>query len=148
IERAEAARRAYGLPLDLRACAETFAHAVLGLLFPHFADAAQPAVREEVEHVRRCLLDALQPLEPDRADVIADGLLASLPAAYDILLADAHALHDGDPAAESVDEVILAYPGFLAVAVYRVAHELYSAGVPLLPRLLTEYAHRETGIDL
>src|SRR5690606_15379486 len=48
----------------------------------------------------------------------------------------------------SVDEVILAYPGFLAIAIYRIAHVLYRAEVPLLPRLLTEYAHRETGIDI
>ena len=148
IERVEAARRAYALPLDLRACAERFAHAVLGLLFPHFADAAGGDVRLEIGRVRRCLLDALQPVHPEHADAIADDVLAALPAVYDILLADARFLHDGDPAAESVDEVILAYPGFLAVAVYRVAHELYRADVPLLPRLLTEYAHRETGIDL
>jgi serine O-acetyltransferase len=54
----------------------------------------------------------------------------------------------GDPAAESTDEVILAYPGFLAIAIYRFAHEFYSAHVPIFPRLLTEYAHEKTGIDI
>lgn len=149
-ERLDAARRQYDLPLDLRACAETFAHAVLALLFPHFTPAPSDgqSLPEEIEHVRGCLLDALRPLVPDRADAVTTGLLAALPDIYDMLLDDAHALHAGDPAAESVDEVILAYPGFLAVAVYRVAHVLYAADVPLLPRLLTEYAHRETGIDL
>ena len=60
---------------------------------------------------------------------------------------DAQAIYEGDPAANSLDEVILAYPGFLAVAFYRVAHAL-RAGVPLVPRLITELAHRETGIDI
>src|SRR5690606_16942104 len=85
---------------------------------------------------------------PARAEDVAAEALAALPEVHAMLRDDARALHAGDPAAESEDEVILAYPGFLAVAVYRVAHVLYRAGVPLLPRLLTECAHRETGIDI
>jgi serine O-acetyltransferase len=57
-------------------------------------------------------------------------------------------MYQGDPAATSRDEVILAYPGFFAVALYRAAHALYELDVPLFPRLLTEFAHRETGIDI
>lgn len=148
-ERLEAERRAYRLPFDLRACAEDFARRVKALLFPHFAGAApQRPLHGEIERVRVCLLDALRPLVPERAQDVAAGLLAALPEVHDVLLDDARALHEGDPAAESQDEVILAYPGFLAVAVYRVAHHLHRAEVPLLPRLLTEYAHRETGIDI
>jgi serine O-acetyltransferase len=61
---------------------------------------------------------------------------------------DATAIERGDPAAESVDEVILAYPGFTAIAVHRIAHRFYEMSVPLLPRLLTEWAHERTGIDI
>ena len=66
----------------------------------------------------------------------------------EILAGDVSAAYDGDPAAVNYDEVVLAYPGLLAVAVYRVAHELYSRGVPLLPRMISEWAHRETGVDI
>ncbi|MDV2686985.1 serine acetyltransferase, partial [Alkalihalophilus lindianensis] len=74
--------------------------------------------------------------------------MAALPGLRAALLEDAAATFRGDPAARSVDEVILAYPGFLATALYRVDHELYRRGAPLVARLVTEYGHRQTGIDL
>jgi serine O-acetyltransferase len=82
------------------------------------------------------------------AEALEAAAVAELPSVYDALLEDARATHDGDPAAASVDEVIAAYPGFYATACYRVAHVLHRHGVPLVPRLVTEYAHRETGIDI
>lgn len=75
-------------------------------------------------------------------------LLAELPAIRDALILDVQAAYDGDPAAQSLDEVILAYPGFRAITVHRVAHELYRLGVPLMPRILSEWAHSETGADI
>lgn len=75
-------------------------------------------------------------------------LLEKLPAIRGLLISDVQAAYDGDPAATSLDEVILAYPGFLAVTVYRVAHELYEMGVPLMPRIMTEWAHAQTGADI
>jgi len=72
----------------------------------------------------------------------------SLPALREALLADAHFLVASDPAATSVEEVILAYPGFHAVACYRLANRIRSLGIPLLPRLITEHAHMRTGIDI
>ena len=71
-----------------------------------------------------------------------------MPDLYDALCADATALYQTDPAAHSVDEVILAYPGFFALACHRVAHALLTTGVELLPRLVSELAHRDTGIDI
>jgi serine O-acetyltransferase len=71
-----------------------------------------------------------------------------LPGIHERLLRDADAIYQGDPAAESVDEVISAYPGFFAIAIYRVAHEFYDLGVPIFPRILSEYAHFRTGIDI
>ena len=61
---------------------------------------------------------------------------------------DLIAAFDGDPAAGCLEEIILAYPGLMAVTVYRIAHELYKLQIPVLPRLMTEYAHSETGIDI
>jgi serine O-acetyltransferase len=58
------------------------------------------------------------------------------------------ATYDGDPAAQSYDEVIFSYPGIFAITVYRIAHFLVNLGVPLLPRIMTEYAHSVTGIDI
>jgi serine O-acetyltransferase len=73
---------------------------------------------------------------------------ASCPSLRALLLKDVQAAFDGDPAARSLDEVILAYPGLLAVTVYRVAHELHGLGVPLMPRIMTEWAHAVTGCDI
>jgi serine O-acetyltransferase len=74
--------------------------------------------------------------------------LVKLPALRAMLLDDVQAAFDGDPAATNLDEVILAYPGLLAVTVYRVAHELFEMGVPLMPRIMTEWAHSRTGADI
>ncbi len=72
----------------------------------------------------------------------------SLPEVKKLLLTDIEALYQGDPAAKYRDEVIICYPGFFATAVYRIAHVLYSIRVPLLPRMMTEFAHEKTGVDI
>ena len=120
--------------------------AALALLFPAFASGGD--VRDELARYRTAVRDLLSRVAPGRADALADAALAALPALCHALADDAEATAAGDPAAESVDEVVLAYPGLYATAVYRVAHALYREGVPLVPRLLAEYAHRETGIDI
>jgi len=74
--------------------------------------------------------------------------LDRVPAIRERLAGDVQAAYDGDPAAVNTDEVILAYPGLLAVTVYRFAHELHTMGVPLLPRMMTEWAHTVTGADI
>lgn len=81
------------------------------------------------------------------ASVAAD-LLNKLPYIRSLLLDDALAALEGDPATKSLDEIILAYPGFKCICVHRIAHELYVAKVPLLPRVMSEYAHTITGIDI
>ena len=78
----------------------------------------------------------------------AEAFFAVLPDIYQALLKDADSIAEHDPAATSAEEVVVAYPGFYAIAVYRFAHGLYKAGVHSIPRLFTEYAHRETGIDI
>lgn len=74
--------------------------------------------------------------------------LQELPALRATLLKDVQAAYDGDPAARNLDEIIFAYPGLLAVTVYRVAHALHVLGVPLMPRIMTEWAHAATGCDI
>ena len=71
-----------------------------------------------------------------------------LPGVLELLNLDAEATVNCDPASLSIEEVYMAYPGFYAIAIYRLAHELYKEGFPLVPRLMTEYAHRQTGVDI
>jgi serine O-acetyltransferase len=71
-----------------------------------------------------------------------------LPQLYQLLNTDIQAIFNGDPAARSEFEVIRTYPGFYAISLYRLAHSLYADDVPLIPRILTEYAHSKTGIDI
>ncbi|MEM2091926.1 MAG: serine O-acetyltransferase EpsC [Candidatus Bathyarchaeia archaeon] len=83
-----------------------------------------------------------------RARMIVKEVLEKIPDIRAMLSGDVQAAYDGDPAAKSTDEVILSYPCVLAIATYRIAHELYIRGVPLIPRIMTEYAHSKTGIDI
>lgn len=74
--------------------------------------------------------------------------LSELPEILDKLNKDAESILNGDPASKSIQEIYLAYPGFYAIAIYRLAHPLYKMGFPLVPRLMTEYAHSRTGVDI
>lgn len=74
--------------------------------------------------------------------------LKTIPKIRSYIDTDVQAALDGDPAAENTAEIIVAYPGLYAITVYRLAHELYALGVPLVPRIMTEYAHSQTGIDI
>ena len=145
----------HALPPGLRQLADSFAYGALGLLFPHFA--ARTAVgRDQLAGKLAALGGMLEqaPVAPDPAarsaatrGAAAEHLFSRLASIREALLLDARAIYDGDPAAHSVDEVILAYPGFLATAIHRLAHELHGR-VALFPRLLAEVAHRATGIDI
>lgn len=79
---------------------------------------------------------------------IAIQLLESVPEIRKTLATDVRAAYEGDPAAKSYDEIIFSYPGLMAITIYRLAHKLYNLGVPLMPRIMTEYAHSVTGIDI
>lgn len=83
-----------------------------------------------------------------RAKDIVANFFKELPKLREILATDVQAAYDGDPAAYHTDEVILSYPGLFATTVNRIAHELYGLGVPMIPRMMTEYAHNMTGIDI
>jgi serine O-acetyltransferase len=84
----------------------------------------------------------------EKADEICCCFLSRIPAIREYLATDVQAAYDGDPAAADKDQVIFSYPGLFAISVYRLAHELHLLGVPLIPRIMTEFAHNETGIDI
>lgn len=84
----------------------------------------------------------------EQGHLIALKLLEDIPRIRKVLATDVQASYEGDPAAKSFDEIIFSYPGIYAIAVYRVAHQLFNSGVPLLPRIMTEHAHSVTGIDI
>ncbi|HEX8277648.1 MAG TPA: serine O-acetyltransferase EpsC, partial [Segetibacter sp.] len=75
-------------------------------------------------------------------------LFEAIPGIYKSLLLDAEAILKFDPAAQSIEEVLVAYPGFYATAIYRISHQLHTQGIKTLPRILSEYAHSKTGIDI
>ena len=91
---------------------------------------------------------ALPESEAVQAAQIAQAVVAELPHIQQVLLTDIEATFDGDPAAANREEIVFAYPGLFAIFVYRVAHELYLRQVPMIPRIMTEYAHSRTGIDI
>lgn len=84
----------------------------------------------------------------EKAEKVTADFLEQIPKVQELLMKDVEAQYAGDPAANSHEEVILAYPGLYTIFVYRYAHVLYQLEVPLLPRMMTEYAHGKTGIDI
>ena len=141
---------------------------LLRLLFPGFFD-EKPIHFSEIEAVTSALLDSVlgrleneigKSLEyapptglgdvdlADRARALTLKFLGNLPEVRELLQTDTEAAYEGDPAASSKDEVIVAYPFIEAIAVQRLAHQLYLDNVPLIPRIMTEWAHARTGLDL
>jgi serine O-acetyltransferase len=101
----------------------------------------------EREHEREAGPTAMGECAP-KAIELAQVFLKRLPQIRGLLIRDVQAAFDGDPAALNLDEIILAYPGVLAVSVYRIAHALYDLGVPMMARIMTEWAHSKTGCDI
>ena len=123
------------------------------LLFPEYLGDGGASAQDAVETLRSDLVHAIatsfgMSQKVGDAAIIADGFISALPSLREMLLKDVKATYNGDPAAESTAEVILCYPGIRAITSYRIAHALLLAGVPILPRIITELAHSETGIDI
>lgn len=140
---------------------------IRALMFPGYFDDDTPAgessetlVSERMQRITRVLGDqvcrALLYDDPsldedeacERASQIVDEFVGELPRLQRLLLKDTEAAFEGDPAAQSREEVVLCYPGVYATFVHRIAHELYVRDVPLIPRLMSEQAHSVTGIDI
>jgi serine O-acetyltransferase len=117
------------------------------------AAALVPKLEREMEHCL-CYGREREAVPPEfgecapRAHELAEIFLRRLPEIRGMLIGDVQAAFDGDPAALNLDEIILAYPGVLAVSVYRIAHALYDLGVPMMARIMTEWAHSKTGCDI
>lgn len=132
------------------------------LFFPAYFGTAELAKGEEkfvsdmlvsiCEKVKRQVSLALSFGSKQKSDAdaekITNDFMKSLPRIHKMLIKDVQATFEGDPAAQSREEIIFSYPGFFAIFVYRIAHLLYLAKVPFVPRMMTEYAHGKTGIDI
>ncbi len=121
-------------------------------------DALRMTVEEAMLRMRHLVMSAL-PCDSrfaamsteeiaEEAGEITEAFFRTIPAVRGLLETDLQAIFDGDPAAENRDEILLAYPGFYAITIYRLAHELYRLDVPMLPRIMSERAHSLTGIDI
>ena len=122
---------------------------LISAMFPPYAAASlsrESALLEAAELLMECLGRVLPAGRDPKA--VAETLFDALPEVQRQLQTDLTAAYEGDPAAASVNEIILCYPAFPAIAAYRLANVLYLNQVPLLPRMMTEYAHRTTGIDI
>lgn len=133
---------------------ESWLDRLLQLLFPEYSEEHFPNQRVFARAFETnglkflTILDVIQDSLDRPAQQIQLGFYNQLPQLRAILMEDAEAILAGDPAAKSTTEVIRTYPGFYAQAVYRLAHAICNFGVPLIPRVLTEHAHMQTGIDI
>lgn len=129
------------------------------LLFPaYFGDAQLMALPAEnymellLERIETSLSSQIALALPEEqvfaADALTHEILEQLPRIQRTLMTDIEATFDGDPAAADKEEIIFAYPGLFAIFVYRIAHELYLRRIPMIPRMMAEYAHSRTGIDI
>lgn len=153
-----AARTAYQFPPQIGPLTQAFCAQLLGALYPHFASNSACSVAsvkeelllalEQLARLQRAVAASRVANERAVGPDLVDRFSTQLSAIHAALDDDAQAMCDSDPAARSVDEVILTYPGFYAIAVFRIAHALHELGMPLIPRLLTESAHQRTGVDI
>ncbi len=121
---------------------------LFALLFPgcHGTETAHKACKRE--YVERLFARIAEEMTGMIGEEKAEKFMASLPSIRNMLKGDVTAAYEGDPAARNEMEVVMAYPGFYAVAVHRLAHALYQLEVPILPRVMSEIAHSRTGIDI
>lgn len=124
---------------------------LLGALFSDFAQLShlsEHGLQRLFDHLDSELYTLLENTGNTQPAAVTKEFFDSLPALYDQLLEDVDSMYEGDPAAESTSEVIRTYPGFYAIAAYRIAHRLLQLGVEGIPRIITEHAHSKTGIDI
>lgn len=113
-------------------------------LYIRLVEEVNKSLRYVCRKIRECPTDVCKA----RAQRVAKELLESIPDIRELLAGDVHAAYIGDPAACSMEEIVLSYPCVFAIATYRIAHELYVRGVPTIPRIMSEHAHSVTGMDI
>ncbi|MBI9055044.1 MAG: serine acetyltransferase [Bacteroidales bacterium] len=130
-----------------------FLNELTNFLFPVCKDVglSNEKIKIEWDHLNLLLKELLIPVKEyikQDSEEVSRRYFDQIPSIFDQLLKDAKVINDFDPAAFSKEEVVIAYPGFQAILTYRLAHPLYVLGVPVLPRLMSEYTHSKTGIDI
>lgn len=128
----------------------TFADDLIKALFPVLSENKCEMPESKFNSLQQNLETLLSQLGygHDTTKMLSAQFMDRLPDVYESLITDADAIFKGDPAAKSIEEVVLSYPGFWAIGIYRLAHELVKLKIPLLPRIISEYAHSNTGIDI
>lgn len=132
--------------------AGNFVENLMRFLFPVTQDCSQTNTDQnklyaQLQDKLGCLLSPLSIHLENHPQPVTE-FFELLPSIYENLLLDAQAIADNDPASAGIEEVVAVYPGFYAIAVYRIAHALIQLNIPLLPRMFTEFAHQRTGIDI
>lgn len=130
-----------------------FTEGLTHYLFPVAQDAKQflqqhETIKDSLQQQLQQLLNAVDKTTVAQHNETIESYFCELCGIKDLLLKDAQLILDFDPASSSLEEVILSYPGFQAITVHRLAHQLYSLKVPILPRMMSEWAHSQTGIDI
>ena len=127
-----------------------FLDEIIGYLFPILSDNYSQEDEKSLDDIMFLLDEILKSFDSnlENIDSIIKQFKGSLPRLYELLIKDATAIYKGDPAAKSIEEVIICYPGFYAIVIYRIAHELDKLSISIIPRMLTEYSHGKTGIDI
>ena len=128
---------------------EKYTELLIEAMFPKYASLSlsRKEALAQASVLIRCCVSAVTG-DDERAEAVLEAVFAALPDVKKLLLTDLEAAYRGDPAATGLDEIILCYPAFTAISTHRLAHIFYLECVPLLPRLMSEYAHRLTGIDI
>jgi len=109
------------------------------------------SLQKEMRRLRFRLSELLYPLHDgaeEEVTLVVESFFNQLPDVYEKMLNDAQSFLNSDPSAKGIEEIIMSFPGFYAISVYRIAHELSLLNVPLLPRIMSEYLHGKTGIDI
>lgn len=132
----------------------SFFENVLGILFPEHAEEAFQERGQlemklfDLQVQLRDLLNQNSRLHGKNGDELSKAFFEELDQVYDRLQEDVEAMYAGDPAAKSKTEIVRSYPGFYAIAAYRIAHLLFKQGIAIIPRMITEFAHSRTGVDI
>lgn len=127
---------------------------LLGVLFPDYSNSTFYTIKEFEDYIKQLKEDLAEMIKHtvgnlslNHAEVV-ERFFNEMPVIYQKLEGDISAMYQGDPAAKSINEVVRTYPGFYAIAAYRLAHELHKLKVSGIPRVITEHAHSKTGIDI
>ncbi|MGD0338801.1 MAG: serine O-acetyltransferase EpsC [Bacteroidota bacterium] len=153
LETLDANNGKFSIYLPSKPKAQQFVDQLIHFLFPITAGVSLSIQQLELRlmHLRLEFEELLEPLAcyfKHPLTELTDSYFNNLPVAYELLLKDAKAIEEFDPAAYSIEEIIISYPGFYAIAVHRLAHHMYTLEIPILPRVISEYAHSLTGIDI